>query len=294
MVDSYAGRRARQVPRLLGRVEAGERLADIWRDPDMPSSGTVMKWRRKDAAFSAAFDRALAIGRWRRTWMFDEALADALLARFRSGEHLADLLKDPAMPGRAQYDYWRATQAPFCAEIERLKTERQAQRNRDVRQRTKAAFDPAVADRIIARMLRGAWLREVLASDPALPSVGVVWRWRRESPEFDRALRDAVRSNRTRRLLSRRHRQEVEDFVVARIEAGETLASLAARRDLPNRDTLHRWMREQPAFAARIEAARKARRNPEIRAARRRQIMQAARRRMAEIGRRTPAPRERS
>lgn len=284
--------RARRKAEVLARVEAGETLDAVCRAPGLPGRPTVRAWRRADPLFAAALRQAQLRGRWRRMCAFDEAKAEVLLARIRAGERLTEILKDPAMPNRHTYNQWRAAQAPFCAEIERLKAAAQAQRNRDVRARVKVVFDPVVADRIVARVMRGAWLTEVLAADPALPSKGVVNRWRRERPDFDRLLRQAMAAVKSRRTLSRRRREAVEDFVVERIAAGETLVALAARADLPNRDTLYRWMRQQPAFAARIAEAREAHRRQRTRGARRRSIMYAARRRMAEVTRRGRRPGE--
>lgn len=287
MADPYAATRSRLMAQILEQVAAGEPLRDVCGRPGMPSDATVRNWRRSDAAFSAALDGALAEGRWRRKWAFDEAKAEAFLSRYRAGEHVHEILRDPTMFNRRVYDHWRATQAPFCAEVERLKAVKEPHRTRGIRIKPHmTVFDPVAADRIVARVMRGAYLREVLASDPAMPTTIVLARWRREQPEFDRVLRGAIAAAQSRHPRARRRREAVEDLIAAGVEAGETLYGLGRRRDLPTPETLYRWMREQPAFAARIEAAREARRGRQGRRANRQRIMAAARRRMAELGRR--------
>lgn len=284
MADPYASTRTSLMSEIVARLEAGEMLRDICGAPGMPHVETVRNWRRASGAFAADFDRALARGRWRRTWMFDEAKAETLLARYRTGERLRGILADPAMPSVQVFNVWCADQAPFCAEIARLKATHLAERNRSRGRETKVAFDPAAADRIVARVMRGAWLAEVLASDAGLPSYAVLARWRREQPQFDRILRQALKRVNGRRIQARRRREAIEDELAAGIAAGETLRSLAARPGMPRATTFYRWAREDPAFAARLKAAREARRRPQERAMRRRAIMAAARRRMAEVG----------
>jgi transposase-like protein len=55
-------------------------------------------------------------------------------------------------------------------------------------------------------------------------------------------------------------REEMERRICAAVEAGATLARIAARPGWPSRQTLHRWTLDSAGFAAQLAEARQQRR----------------------------------
>lgn len=55
-----------------------------------------------------------------------------------------------------------------------------------------------------------------------------------------------------------RYDPDIADAIVARVEAGESVRSVCRDRAMPSGDTVYKWARREPEFAARIRAAREA------------------------------------
>lgn len=220
----------------------------------MPSYGSVYAWARAEPDFAATLAAARRKGAFIRRLAFDEAKSQVLLTRLRAGEPITQILRDPAMPSRRVYAYWRATQAPFAQEVHRLnqiRADARAQRGRDRRR----LFDPALADAIVVRASRGEPLEAMLNSAAGLPCRGVVARWRRMQPEFDQALVIALRIGRRRVRMTGGCTPALTELIADEIRQGESLSSLGRRPDLPCATTLYAWVRKQPAFAAQIAQA---------------------------------------
>lgn len=233
--------------RLLARIAAGARLSQVCAEAGAPSYASVRAWARAEPEFAAALARARADGQWRRDGVMDEARAGALLARLAAGEGIVSVLRDPAMPSRRVYRLWRAQYGWFAEEVFRIRQARRGEALDRCRARRRA-FDPVLADRIVARVAVGAArLQEVLSADPALPGRPVVIRWRRERPDFDFALRTALRGA-ARHRRARRLCAAVTEAVCARVRKGETLAAIGRRADMPCAGTLYGWMRKRPEF----------------------------------------------
>lgn len=66
------------------------------------------------------------------------------------------------------------------------------------------------------------------------------------------ALRKWVRLNRTVKWS-----KAIGDAIVGRVRRGETIASIGRTPGLPQEQTVHRWLREKPAFAQAVDEARK-------------------------------------
>lgn len=240
---------------LLTRVAGGELLMEVCAEAGMPSYGSVYAWSRAEPAFAAELADARRRGEFMRKGAFDPAKAEALLTRLRAGEPITSILRDPAMPSRRLYAYWRATQAPFAEAVYRLNQVRADARVQRGRDRWRP-FDQALADAIVVRVSRGELLADLLNSATGLPSRGVVIRWRRMQPEFDQALRIAIRVGGRRRAQGPgRCTPELTQFIADEIRQGESLASLGRRPDMPCVATLYSWVRKHAAFAAEIAQA---------------------------------------
>ncbi len=239
--------RARLRAEILDLARAGWSLARIARRPDMASLPTLTRWRKADPGFGAELIDALRRARWRAFGQFDPALAEALLARYRAGELINAIYADPAMPSRSRVRYWCATQAPFCAELGRLKAMHATERGRQRREANRWTYSEDLADRIAARVYRGESLIALTTGNPDLPSVTLVTRWRREHRDFDAKLRWAGRGGAFNQLKAKRRALYLE-VIVDRIREGHSLWSLSRMADMPSRSTLVRWLKDDPVL----------------------------------------------
>jgi hypothetical protein len=101
-------------------------------------------------------------------------------------------------------------------------------------------------------------MRRTLATDPAFPSLKVLARWRTEHPEWDTALKVAMRWGRLRREAaeSRAWAQMLADEVGEKIVEGASLRGLGQYDpDLPCAGTLYAWRRRWPEFARAVGLA---------------------------------------
>lgn len=191
---------------------------------------------------------------------FDAAIADTLLARLWAGESIVAILRDPAMPGRRVYRHWTRTQAAFAQQVGRVKqvseTARRLTRWHHHRLIYQRAWDQMTADAIHLRVLRGETLPVVLA-DHRL-SRTAFGRWRRERPELDLMMQQAIRLAPRARGPARTARYctpQLTERIEHRILDGASLSSLSKRPDMPCAVTLYKWVRTRPDFAAAIASA---------------------------------------
>ena len=97
-----------------------------------------------------------------------------------------------------------------------------------------------------------------LAADPALPSLPIVRRWRREQPQFDWVLRTMFTAPRRRGLVrgtAPRCTPRMAQAIVDRIVRGGSFASIGREPRMPSRQTLRRWVAVRPDFAAAVAQA---------------------------------------
>ena len=239
---------------MIARVTAGETVEDVCAGDGWPSRNTLGGWRRRDPGFRDELAQAVARGRSRRVYGWDEGKAAALLARMRAGEPLSSIWRDPEMPGRATYTRWMRSQQAFPAAVWALRRQRRA----DLAARTGRPFDPAMAQAIASALWRLRWMKAALASVPGSPCVHTVRRWRRERPEFDARLRITEAAWRTKpyRRGARLCTEDVIGEVIDGIAAGHSLLSLSRRPGMPSANSFYRWRRTRPDFADAVRWAR--------------------------------------
>lgn len=244
---------------IVRRVRGGETVKAICAgDPRMPCAESVSIWARRDPAFAAEMADARRRGDWARRFAYDEAVAEAFFVRVRAGARIGDLIGRPGMPGAATYRYWRRTQVAFQWELARLRGLRYERLKGIVSRRRWEVFDPAVADRILVRTARGEGWARFLDADPDVPHRQAADRWRRQHPEWAAAMRIAISVG--RRARARMRMRLERDAIGARAcEAiaveGESLRSLARRRDMPSAATFYKWKRLFPDFARQVADA---------------------------------------
>jgi hypothetical protein len=114
--------------RVLDRIEGGQMLRDLWRDPSLPTRGDLRRWRHADPRFEARVRAAVNAARSRRMCTYSAHTADLICHRLIFGESLRDICRDPAMPHivtvfdwlRARPDFVRSYQAARDLQAERL------------------------------------------------------------------------------------------------------------------------------------------------------------------------------
>ena len=256
-MPSYtAADRARFAENLFNALANGVTLAQLGAAEGWPSYRTLRNWARKDTMFASLIAEGLSIRR-RRGPPFDAVIAAALLQRIRLGEPLKSLVRQPGLPTRWTLDAWKRQNPAFAAELEAAKALALPYHRRYGRRRSRMRFDQDIADRIMLAVLRGATLPQ-LGRDPTLPSPLGLKRWRKADPEFDAALRSAMKIGCRPRGGARAAAActpEITKRVARRIAEGASLHSLSHEAGMPNLTALYRWVRTQPAFAAEVAEA---------------------------------------
>ncbi|WP_430421282.1 hypothetical protein [Phenylobacterium sp.] len=250
---------ARLKPLVLARVAEGEAVTGVMRALGLGATA-AQSWAKRDAGFRAALTQAVATGRAR--WMRgpDPMRMAAFLARVKAGEKVADLWGKPGMPGRTTYFHWRATDAMFAHEMGLIRAGQRAALAAGGRAAYRP-YDPELADAIYARLwIRGS-MAKALAGDARMPCASIVARWRREQPEFDKGIREAMACWRRTHAQARPPWREtlyskaMRDRVIEHVAWGGSLASAAREAEMPALSTLYRWMRQRPDFARAVWTA---------------------------------------
>ena len=120
------------VQRVCRRVEAGENLTEVCRDPDMPQRSTLVAWLAREpelqAMVEAARAAAVAVFAPRRTYhTWDEAVAAEVLARIEDGRGLREVCAEPDMPVHSTVTRWLKARPEFATAYRRA---REAQADR--------------------------------------------------------------------------------------------------------------------------------------------------------------------
>lgn len=125
---TYA-RRVAEVARVCRRMEGGESLAEICRDPTMPNRSTLMAWARRYPEFMSQLAEAReALPEDRRVYhRWSEAIAAEVLARIEAGRGLAEVCAEPDMPVHSTVTQWLRTRPDFA---ERYRQAREVQADR--------------------------------------------------------------------------------------------------------------------------------------------------------------------
>jgi len=123
-------RRLALVQAVCERLEAGESLCAICRDPLMPQRWQLDRWRAADPELDEMLNRAraraTAAGLWTRkaSHGWSEALADELLRRVAAGRSLVEVCAEADMPHAVTVSRWLKARPEF---LERYLEARQAQ-----------------------------------------------------------------------------------------------------------------------------------------------------------------------
>jgi hypothetical protein len=114
---------------------------------------------------------------------FSADVARAVCVRVAAGETLRAVCGDPAMPSEASLRRWARDRPAFA----RIYARARAMGNRQGMGRA-STYCPVIAHEIVTRVSEGETLTAI-AQDPAMPSMGSMFYWRKANPEFAEALR---------------------------------------------------------------------------------------------------------
>jgi hypothetical protein len=114
---------------------------------------------------------------------FSAKVARAICARVAAGETQAAICADPSMPSRGTLHRWARERPAFAKIFARAR----AFGNRNLKGQT-STYCPVVAHEIATRLSEGESLTAI-CRDPAMPSMGTIFYWRKSNAEFAEALR---------------------------------------------------------------------------------------------------------
>jgi hypothetical protein len=233
-------------------------LAQLEAEAGFPSAPTVRKWAQLDPAFADGLRRARD---WRRDLRaerrvaartFSAAWGEDFLRRIRRGEEVRALVGGPGRPTRRDLSAWRRAEPMFDAAVAAA-----VRASRGGARRRRRAYDEAVADAIVLRLVRGATMAQIYA-DPDLPGRHIVNRWRRIEPAFDAAVRIAHRVGWTAKLRPRSRCNDealTEAICLHVLEGGSLLSAAHVVPRAPCQTTLYAWVRRFPEFARDVAIA---------------------------------------
>lgn len=122
-------RKAYLVARVCRRIEGGENLTEICRDPTMPQRSTLVAWLAKHRELYAQVEAAHALSpepqRVYHRW--SEAGAREFLERIEDGRGLREVCAEPDMPAHCTVTRWMRERPEFA---ERYRAAREAQADR--------------------------------------------------------------------------------------------------------------------------------------------------------------------
>lgn len=223
---------------VIARLAAGARIAEVLREPGMPSRATYTCWRRSDMHFSSELGQVKASrepvrlaglrGRYRP---FDAVVARRLYARLWVGERLRAVLRsDPAFPSLAVLARWRREEAEFGACMAFV-LGAWRRKPRPARRR----LTPALSDAIVAGIIGGESLRS-LGRRAGMPCAATLYAWVRKDAAFATAVARACVDREDRfhdQLLAIAERAQPGGVGAARREMGPIQGRLGRLRRRP-------------------------------------------------------------
>ena len=116
---------------------------------------------------------------------FSAKLARVVCARVAAGESQLAICADPGMPSRATLGRWARERPAFA----RIFARARALGGRNPMGRP-SSYCPVVAHEVLVRVTEGETLSSI-SRDPAMPSMDVIFHWRRTNADFAQAMRQA-------------------------------------------------------------------------------------------------------
>ncbi len=169
----------------LAQVRQGHSVRWLVKQPDGPQREMLNRWKAWRPEFAAALAQAVRAAdpvRRRRQRAYDEATGDRIVARLWKGEPLAQIVKDPSLPGLATVKRWRREVPEFDTVVRNVARAANGWR---ARQRTRCT--PELTREVCGRIRLGASLLS-LSHEPGMPSRQTFYRWIATRPAFAEAV----------------------------------------------------------------------------------------------------------
>lgn len=230
---------------LIRRLAAGARLAEVLREPGMPSWRTYRRWMGAEGWFGAEVRRLTGVkremaaaGLRARHRAFDPAVADRLYRRLWRGEATlrAVLASEAEFPSRAVLARWRREQPEFDARLRFVFGAWRTRKAASGRPRPgRGMWSEALGEAVLAGIVAGGSLRS-LGAQPGMPCAATLYAWVRDRPDFARAVAQACDDREQAyldRMLTIAEAAGPGDVAAARRAIGRLSARLARLRRRP-------------------------------------------------------------
>lgn len=176
-----------------------------------------------------------------------------VIARLDGGYPLRALCGLEGYPSSRTIYRWAAQDPGFARQIAYARAWGRGIRGEAAARRT--AYDEARAEALLLKVRQGHAVRD-LVRRPEGPNRERLNDWKRQRPEFAAALVEAARFS----ASLRRHRwapydEATADRLVLRVSQGEALRDIVKEPQAPSRETVERWRRAEPGFAAALKTA---------------------------------------
>jgi hypothetical protein len=171
----------------LVQVRLGYRVGDLVREARFPNRETLDRWKAETPDFADALREAVRFARAERRdrHRYDEARGDRLIQRLHAGATLPETLGREGLPTALEVRLWRRARPDFDHAVEMALLGGHRRRSAARRKST-----PRLTKIIVARILEGKSLRQV-GLMPDMPHYYTLYRWMRERPDFEKAVRQA-------------------------------------------------------------------------------------------------------
>lgn len=182
------------------------------------------------------------------------AMQAQVIAVIERGMRQAVMASLPSYPSRQTIYRWARADPGFAQNLAIARA--WAAGERRGRAIAAGAYDPTRAEAFLLAVRRGTPVR-ALVRRPEWPSRERLNAWKRERPDFAKALADAALFARDGRDPDwTRFDQAVADQVVLRLSKGETVPQLSRDPHMPGETALRRWRRRYPEFDTVLKIAK--------------------------------------
>jgi hypothetical protein len=153
--------------RLCERLEAGELLHQLGREPGMPSAEGVAKWARQKPEFAERLLAARRAGGWAPSasgpaFTYSPEVGHEIFERLCEGQSLTAIGRDPTMPSLSTLFYWRRRIPEFEDQVQlgmRIRAERVCDESLELAE----AATPETAYLTHVRLTHLRWMTQVMA-----------------------------------------------------------------------------------------------------------------------------------
>lgn len=179
-----------------------------------------------------------------------EAMQGRVCAAVEAGARLRELAARPGWPSRQTVHRWARQDEAFARRLAEARAWR-----RGVLSEAAQGYDETLAAAMLLRVRRGETVRALVRTE-GMPDRARLDRWKRERPDFARALEAAARFSReVRDKPWTRFDAAVGDAIILGVSKGVPLPQLLADPALPGETAVRRWRAREPDFDGALRIA---------------------------------------